>query len=172
MIYNSEDWKKELKKINKRLKTSKYRKFFTIEKDIFISAFIVRKLIESDKMTDRIDNYMLDTVAYKPIKEINRIHCYIEEKEYNWKEKTKIRLEAKKICNFLIHSYVFNLVFAERERKVEKFLVSSDYDRNKYLYEVNLKEWIKFLEEVINDDIIELHRHYEKNKKDYISTKK
>ena len=181
MIYVSLPWKNELKRIKKYLESNNLYdkngnaneiKIFHFEKNLFISAFIVRKLIESDKMSDYIDNLNIKVKAYKPKKHINKIYCYIDEDRYNWEDIEEKDMSIKDISNYLIHSYVFNFSINDENYKCESFFVSSDYDRNKYLYEIQMKDWYKVLDKVSSDSIISLSQRFNEKKDDYVSIKK
>lgn len=173
MFYDSNEWKNELNKVFKRLKKNmnkkySYRRNFLIEKDLLISALIIRKLIESDKMSDYIDSYMIQVEYYKPIKHIDKLHNYIEENYYDWDKKQNKNLLLRDICNYLIHSYVFNTVYNDN-RKLEYFLVSSDYNRNEFLYQISITSWIGIIKEVVEDQIVMSSKYYEENIGDYKS---
>ena len=181
MIYVSLPWKNELKRIKKYLESNSLYdkngntneiKIFHFEKNLFISAFIIRKLIESDKMSDYIDNLSIKVKAYKPKKHIDKLHCYIDEDEYNWKNVEKKVISIKDISNYLIHSYVFNFSINDENYKCESFFVSSDYDRNKYLYEIQMKDWYKVLDKVSSDSITRISRRFKEKNDDYVSIKK
>ena len=130
MIYVSLPWKNELKRIKKYLESNNLydkkgiandTKIFHFEKNIFISAFIIRKLIESDKMSDYIDNLSIKVKIYKPNKHIDKLHCNIDEDEYDWNKIEKKDISIKDIANYLIHSYVFNFSINDKDCKVESF---------------------------------------------------
>jgi len=158
MIYDSYPWKSELVKIRKYLERNYMYdmegnvndlKRFYFEKNLFYSAFIIRKLIESDRMSDYIDNMNIKVKAYKPKRHVNRINCFMDNDMYNLEEYTKITLPIKEITNFLIHSYVFDICIND-DLKVKSFFVSSDYDRNKNLYEIQMKDCYNVLNINVN----------------------
>jgi len=180
MIYDSYPWKSELKKIRKYLKKCNWYdelgnandiKRFHFEKNLFYSAFIIRKLIESDRTSDYIDNMSIRVKRYKPIRHVNRIYCFMDDDMYDWKNSVNSTIPIKEIINFLIHSYVFNIGLNDAY-KAESFFVSSDYDRNKYLYEIQMKDWYDVLDKVGSDSIISRCSRYKENAEDYVSTKK
>lgn len=180
MIYDSYAWKRELRskkrQITKNNTILDFEKNFDlayhkVESAILYSAFIIRKLIESEKLSNEADEYWLTTKKYLPTKHIDRLHHWCDEDEYNWEKFATQNTEGKKICNQLIHSYVLRLVF-EEEGAVIGFFVSSDYDRNKGLLEVSLEDWIKYMDMIIGDSVVEIDTHFDEKKADYIVTKK
>lgn len=44
----------------------------------------------------------------------------------------------------------------DESEKAVAFYVSSDYDRNKVLYEISLSEWLKYISFIVADDIVEM----------------
>lgn len=181
MIYESYPWKRDLAKRKSLIK--KYnvvenfinyeeRTYTVIEKAIFYSAFIIRKLIEcGGKVSDTVDAFSLDIYATNPIKPVNMINRWPEEDSHDWGNEYSLTVKGKDICNWLIHSYIFYLVFNE-DGIVESFSVTSDYDRNKILYRIPLDKWVEYMELVISDYVVAIDLHYDKKKKDYVFTRK
>jgi hypothetical protein len=176
MFYNSFDWKKELSTQARKLKLLKHKYWFNsishkVDRAILLSAIIIRKLIESDKLSNSADEYKLQAYTYAPRRHVDKLHRWVEDGDYEWGEHKKVLIPAKDICNSIIHSYTYSLYFTE-SRKLVGFFVSSDFDRNKLLYEVDFDSWIKYLEYIANDDVIAIDLHFNEKKDDYISSKK
>jgi hypothetical protein len=180
MIYESHPWKQELrhwsKQIEKYNNTSCFDNRFDstytiIEKCIMYSAFITRKLVECEKLSNNADLYAFQIKAYKPLKEVDRLHIWLNEDSHNWEHPFQMSVLGKNICNWIIHSYIFYLQF-EKSGHVIGFYISSDYDRNKYLYEINLKSWLDYLNYVSADHVVTQTSHYDSNKRDYIISEK
>ena len=55
---------------------------------------------------------------------------------------------------------------------VDSFCVTSDFDRNKILYRIPLKAWIDYIDYVATDDIECMSSHYDKERGDYIHSRK
>lgn len=144
---------------------------FKIERALLFSATVARVLIESQKLSDDVDRYKILISVNKPIKNIDRLHRWLDENEYNWDNTTQKEVYGKDICNWIIHSYVFSLLF-DVDDIVIGFLVSSDYDRNKAIYTISLDEWLKFIDLIISDDVSSLTTTFDDKKSDYIYTEK
>ena len=180
MIYDSWLWKNELQnqknKISRNNKKNKLTNLsdsnlFKIERALLFSATVARVLIESQKLSDDVDRYKILISVNKPIKNIDRLHRWLDENEYNWDNTTQNEVYGKDICNWIIHSYVFSLLF-DVDDIVIGFLVSSDYDRNKAIYTISLDEWLKFIDLIISDDVSSLTTTFDDKKSDYIYTEK
>ena len=181
MIYESYPWKQDLqRRKNLILKNNVAENFeinddgtYTIiEKAIFYSAFIIRKLIDcNSKLSDEADSYSLTVFAIAPLKQVDSMHRWPEEDSHDWGSEKKITILGKSLCNSLIHSFLFFISFNDGG-VVDSFCVSSDYDKNKVLYKVPLTEWVKYINFIVNDDIVRLDSHYSHKHADYIYTRK
>ena len=182
MIYESYPWKQDLLR-RKRL-ILKYncadllsedhedRAYTVLEKAIFYSAFIIRKLIDcKTKVSDDVDAYKLVLTGIRPCKNIDWMHRWPDEDNYDWDHVTSYTKSGEEVCNWLIHSYVFFFGF-DGSGKIDSFYVSSDFDRNKLLYRIELKDWISYMEFVGSDYVVALDSHIDNSKNDYVFTKK
>ena len=180
MVYDSWEWKRELREKKKEILRYNTKEnfdhhfdstYFKVERALLYSATIIRILIESQKLSDDVDRYKILISVNKPIKNIDRLHRWLDENEYNWDNTTQKEVYGKDICNWIIHSYVFSLLF-DVDDIVIGFLVSSDYDRNKAIYTISLDEWLKFIDLIISDDVSSLTTTFDDKKSDYIYTEK
>ena len=71
----------------------------------------------------------------------------------------------------MIHSYIFFFSYDENG-EVDGFYVSSDYDRNKMLYRIELKDWLAYMDFVGKDYVVATCMHADEDKKDYVYTRK
>lgn len=181
MIYESYPWKKDLLRQKNllmihnaplNLKKNYDDAYTVVEKAIFYSAFIIRKLIDSgSKLSDEANNYTLTVYGIEPLKPVNQLCRCPEEDTHNWNNEKKISISGKVICNSLIHSYLFFMTFNESSC-FESFCVSSDFDRNKMLYRITLDEWLKFIDYIATDDVVRITSHYNNKIRDYVYTRK
>lgn len=176
MVYESWEWKKELHRKRRQLilhntKENFDRNFnkacFQLEQAILYSALIIRILGESEKLSKDADTYAINVSCFAPIKHIDRLHRWMDEDEYDWENTETKTVLGKKVCNWLIHSYVFNFLF-EEDGSVKGFYVSSDYDRNKVLNLIAFKDWVKYLDFIISDELVAMSMHINEEKSDYI----
>lgn len=174
MIYESFPWKEELLKIKKSLEHREVQKrwnnrsYFLFEKEIFISFYIIRKLIEADKFSTKnremkIPCHMFPTSEKKVTKfNKHRIEVLYDFSKYKMDE---IRLID--LCHQIIHSYIFDPVFAEN-KKVIGFWVTSDRRRNRSLYCIFIDDVIKLFNILGNDYPNYMNSYYDNKTKDYI----
>lgn len=180
MIHESYPWKQDLLRRKRLLEKYNHiellnidddKAYFEIEKSIFYSAFIIRKLIDCRvKVSDAVDNYSFQVKTLSPKKSITILSNSIDNDSHDWDHMGEKTVAGKNICNWLIHSLVFSLLIFED--KVTEFVVSSDYDKNKVMYCVNLEDWINYMNFVATDNIVSLNMHYENKLNDYQITQK
>lgn len=177
MIYESWPWKQDLQrrvrlllKYNTReqFKKNEEAAYTVIEKSIFYSAFIIRKLIDCrSKVSDAVDDYIFHIESIKPLKHIDQFHNSLNEKSHDWENRHSVTVHGKDICNWLIHSFIFSVAFNE-DGIISHFYVSSDYDKNKILYEISISDWLDYAKFVSTDYIVALLDRFDQKKGDYI----
>ena len=181
MVYESYPWKQDLLR-RKRLflkyntveqfERNEEASYTVLEKAVFYSAFIIRKLIDCrGKLSDEADQYTICSKAYSPLKEVNTVNRWPDENTHDWDNYQKKNVKGKDICNWLIHSYMFFFSYSE-EGLVDGFLVTSDYDRNKFLYHIDIADWLDYISYIANDSIVSMSMHYDSRSADYIYTSK
>lgn len=180
MIYESSVWKKELRK-----ELNNFRKLLAkidlseepgipddinlkVEKFFFVSAFIIRKLNEAKKLSDELNETKIPVVQFKRINKDHTIHFMNNhklEKFYDLENENNSSIGLATLYNTLIHSFVFKVVVSNAKETNGKetvigILVNSDYSKDKTLFHIEVEDFFKLLEEVINDDIIfSWHNH-------------
>jgi hypothetical protein len=171
MILESYPWKEDLLKMAKlidRYNTPSHfrwnseKTYYNLEKTIFTSAFIIRKLIDCKKVSDEVEFYRFDKLLkYKSAKKFDNIHKWIDDKSYEWGKHAKVSLCARYICNSLIHSLIFGFSF--QNDKVYSFFIASDKDKDSFLLEIPLNLWVNYMTYVGEDDIEFLEVKCDKN---------
>lgn len=56
---------------------------------------------------------MLEALAVQPFKLVDFLHRWPEEDSHDWDNEKKVVVTGKSVCNWLIHSYMFFVVFNE-----------------------------------------------------------
>jgi len=114
VIENIRPWKKELlKNVNILSNLLKLKRWtepsrLQLEKSLFISFYIIRKLIESQKISKHIINIPITIKIYLPkgVK-ITRLNMYDLEVIYELHYSEDCEKCIEFICNEFIHSYIF-----------------------------------------------------------------
>lgn len=177
MIHESYPWKRDLMRRRSliiKYNTAKHLEqdddsvYTIIEKAIFYSAFIIRKLIDCPgKVSDEVDQYRMEVEVRSPLKKVDIVNRYLDEKSHDWNHSYIKDVAAKNICNWLIHSFIFVMCTAD-SGDFEGFFVASDYDKNKFLYYVKLSDWLSFIDFVATDSVVSTYVKYDEKKEERI----
>ena len=140
MIYESSFWKEDLIKLASKLEKRSCQKrwtersFATVEKEVLIGFYIVRKLIESKKISDSLTIKKIPLFRY-PIKDtkINLRLIDYWQRLYDLSNEEKCFLDVNKLCNQFIHSYIFH-PHIKKENSLDGFAICSDWAKSKYIY--------------------------------------
>ena len=79
------------------------------EKAIFTSAYIVRKLFEASKLSYKLKEISCPIKKYPNIKHVNLFNWHNIDQVFDLNNPAKHSLNIKKLCNYLIHSFIFIL---------------------------------------------------------------
>jgi len=173
MIWESYYWKSDLIKTAKKLKNRLNQKkwfdssFANAEKEIMISAFMIRKLFDSNKIEKEIETRVVDAIYYKSNgKEMYWTSNLFPGDYYDLENPIETKISLRNICNQIIHSYVFALIMTE-SNQLKSFWFVSDFNKAKQLVEVNINVYIKILDYIGNYWPINEYYHYNSESTDF-----
>lgn len=162
MILESYSWKQELTRHRRSLdvwaaKTHTSRGYCFIERGIFLSAFIARKLIENRKVTDRVRNRAIRCNSYRPFRalsdRVSRFHGVFDvEKEYDLAKPQVAQFSLFDLTSEIMHSYVFVPTVDEGDR-LTSFFISSYKNRDDRVLSIEIGSYLKAIDVVIGDDV-------------------
>lgn len=179
MIYESHYWKTELIKLsNKLTKRIPYKRFWTdaqngaFEKEIMIGFYIVRKLIESQKLPNRLVSTKISGRKFPnngTIVHLMNTHRFYD--HYDFDSGKTENFDLKFLINQIVHSYIFSPDFNINESNGEMTLSAihfcSDDQRNKWIYELSLTTVIELFKKIGNSHVTNSSMTFDENKKDY-----
>lgn len=190
-------WQKKLTNITTKLRNRRcfikenYNDDAELEFNIISGFYIVRKLIEHKKLTNKlistkISGYKYPFKSEKPITPFND-HKWPE--FYDFEEKKKEKFELIFLCNKFIHSFYFialeNFVdnidediesltddqyfrlLKKYKRKKQTVLFNSDDTKSKYLYEISIDSIIEIFNNVSLTNITTSSIKYDQRQKTY-----
>lgn len=129
------------------------RKEYIAERDLLLSAFIVRTLFEAGKLSDEMADYELSIVSYPATsKNTNKLMMLLR------------RIPGKWFVNQLIHAAVIPCFDFGGNTRPAAFLVVSDRFAQECLYRCELDVWVKFVREVVHDEVNSIHETWNKSK--------
>ena len=131
-----------------------------------IGFYSVRKLIESKKLTDVVSDSTYQLRTFAPTgKKVTLLNHHRIEELYDFAKPNRQCLKLSFLCNQVVHSYVFSLVF--EKDMFSAVLVASDHQRSKALIEIPVPKIIEAFEMVGNDEVSHQRLKLDPNKGDY-----
>lgn len=176
MIWESYYWRQDLLKLAKKLEARTKQKRFperslvNFDKEIFMAFYIVRKLAEAKKLSDSITNSALPAYSSPALgKSVHFFNWDRIDELYDFEKQKRQSLSLAFVCNQIIHSYIFLPCFDENSRLCGIFF-SSDKERNKRLFYLDISEVIRLLREIGNDEVPGREYVFDEEKGDYTMT--
>jgi hypothetical protein len=165
MIAESTPWKQELSRnleLVKRWSTKSHtqRGYFLVERSIFLTGFIVRKLIENRKVTDRIRNKSVRCGSFKPLRPLSdRVSrfsgVYDVGREYDLSNHQKLTLSLFDLSSEIMHSYAFELEVDGHEALIA-FYVNSYRNQDNRLLRVDLSSYLDAVQAAVSDRVMKM----------------
>lgn len=156
-MIESKYWKEDLLNHAKRLGAVKNPKRWSeklvvnFEKEIMISFFCIRKLIEAYKVSDSTKKHKAGIFSYAPSgRKVTKLNHISIDEIYNLETEIKIEKDIEFIANQLIHSLTM-FSFRDENRNWDCILVCSDYECRKTIYRIPISIIISILRLVGND---------------------
>jgi hypothetical protein len=152
MIYESGPWRDRLLRAAKKLAglmgPTKFpqRRGFAIERVLFLSAFTMRKLWESNKLSQDWKERTIPCRRYNLIGEVPTVLDRHDIDEfYDLKNGARGIIEASDLCNLLIHSFVVVTQF-RKHGGLAGLYVASDRSRHGQLLWIGARDLYQLLQ--------------------------
>jgi hypothetical protein len=161
MIDDSVPWKEELLKVADRLEARKARRRWTerssflVERDLMVSAYAIRKLMDAYKLSDQILVQAAQVTKHEltgRIPDVMNFHRPWD--HYDLDSGVNVDLPLRELCNQVIHSFIFTICQTEAGG-FDGVLVSSDKGRPKFVYYVDIETFVSLFRTIGDDDITE-----------------
>jgi hypothetical protein len=127
-----------------------------VRKFVFWSAFVVRKLADSNKLSDEIENSRWRVECY-PKRDsrpsVDFLNWHRLEENYDLAEGSSSYLETRRLCGILLHSLVFIPMLGDDERSIAGFFFNSDTTQDN-VYLMLWEEYSGFVQDVSRDDVV------------------
>ena len=153
MAIESLYWKEELTRIVKNIspvsKPERWseRAVCTVERDIMIGCFIVRRMIALHKASSHIYIMELEIFSTPVVGEITNLNQFSLDENYNWSAESVQNKGVIYICNQCIHSCI-SFVEREADGNWYDFLVVSDFVRDKVIWRIPITTIISLFDSV------------------------
>ena len=167
MISESCYWKDELYKcyliLAKFINQTKYveSSFVKAEKAIMMSAYIIRKLDDAEKIPPAFLKDSITISYYNKASErvVDHYTSIDFDKNYNLETEDKETNSTLFFLDQIIHSFSYSIVFAENLKTPEGFFLNSDKTKNKKLYYFPLEKYLMLILKVSEGWIQSAHNH-------------
>jgi hypothetical protein len=173
MIWESSYWKDDLLRQAKILRARINQKrwpqtsFAKVEQCLMSSFYAVRKLFDAKKLSETVISRSFRVTTFpstgKPVHHLNSHHL---ERLYDFSKATQAHIGVLDLCNQFVHSYVFQLTFAE-DGGLDGVFVTSDHKRGSHLYLVNIRQVISLFERIGQDYPAAATYSYDRKTGDY-----
>jgi len=133
-----------------KLKDIKPKDLVEIEKDIFISFYSIRKLMDTPKISDSTIELKINLNWSPNLKNVTMLNSHNMHELYDLND---IRVETKNLrflCNQFVHSYIFEVVI-EDGVGLSCCYFTSDRDKNKKIFFITVEVLVHILNLVGND---------------------
>ncbi len=161
-MIESRFWKVDLLNYAKKFKPVKNppkwteKRHVNFEKDIIVSFFIIRKLAECYKLSSKTLKHKMMIYRIPCIGRVDNFNYSDFEKLYDFNSQEEVGKDVKFVSNQLIHGRAL-LGHCEKNGNYSGIFMTSDFERQKFLYHIPILEIIKILEIAGNDYPSSLH---------------
>jgi hypothetical protein len=156
MIWESKGWKDELLANARSIETLRFkrrseRRSFLLERAVFISVYVMRKLWEARKLSTSWEGRQIPCI-FHPLKrrEPDRLNWHRIDEHFNLNISKPNALTAIEFCHRLIHSYVFVEVEGAKQ-SIIGFYFASDQTKRRGLWFVDIRDLLDLLRETGRD---------------------
>lgn len=146
--------------------------FIKLQKFTIYCAIIIRKLIEANKLSDELERENFEISSFKkyPNHRVNWLNLEEIEKLYGMQNPIKTKIKLKTLTDVIIHSFhfipkyrwtKFNEKLADdnpenwKNNGLDGFYFSSDRTKDKELFYITFECFIKIIEQVLEDFIVQ-----------------
>ena len=133
-----------------------------MEKAVFLSAFIVRKLLESQQLSMQAESLSLVVLAHEPATSSavpDAMHWDQVERYYDLEAGREETVLIRDLMNWLVHSFTF-IVESRSDRAgacwPSGFYCNSDRTRRRSLIRVDWADYRQLLASVAGDDVVSM----------------
>ena len=168
MIVESWPWKRDLAQRAEAIRRRKQQRrwsegsFAALERDIFQSAYAVRKLMEAGKISDEVESSSLKATVHKPHgRAVDIMNRHRFDELYDLSRGSPGDIPLRDFCNQVIHSFVFSPAI-EKGGALAGIFVASDREKGRRLRYFDVDTVIDALVRVAEDDIVSWRGEREK----------
>jgi hypothetical protein len=149
VIDDSQPWRDELVKVADRLEAKTKQKRWTdrtghlIERDFVVGAYAMRKLVEAHRVSEELKGFQFPVRRFELLgkKPDSRFPDDIAD-FYDFENGRRQTLSVVDLCQHIVHSCIFAFYCGETADLFDGVFLSSDRQKNKYVYLVLSSDFI------------------------------
>jgi len=189
MIYESWYWKKELLDLQSQFRTWAIppagnwdneewlgNSNFQLERSVFYSALIIRRLIESKKITHKLEGLSLSLQTFNSyIKGPTNLshsrgtdHLF---SHFKMADPTSMNFSPHTIASEIIHSYTLTFYKSELASQFGVFFVASEKNNYKRLVDVPYETWSQLVDKFSKNEVTKQTIKWDENRKKTVETR-
>ncbi|MCY4532693.1 MAG: hypothetical protein OXC84_10250 [Gammaproteobacteria bacterium] len=155
MIWESEPWKRQLRRAARRLRRVRRRRRSTeralavVEREVFVGCYVVRKLFDTLKVSDLTKALVCEVTCYANIEPVTDFNWHRLDQLYDLDNGVTRSLGVRELCNQVIHSFVF--MVGGDGSGIDGVWLSSDRKRDEEVLFVPLEVLIEVFQMVGGD---------------------
>jgi len=125
-----------------------------VEQELFITGYIVRKLLDANKLSDEVESITLHAMCSMRRARIpDSMNWHHIDKFYDLSQPVPAGVGLRRFCDQLIHSFIF--VVDASSSGLKGFYVASDRERSFRLLHFDIQEVVGVMQRVADDDVVE-----------------
>ena len=172
MIYESWYWKRELARQIKEFETwgPRFAELdkpddwndrcgFRLERNLFFSAVAIRRLIDSNKLTDRLRGKSLVLEAFKA--KVHKPHTVRSllgsvdiSKWFEMEKPERVNMDPYALASEILHSFTLEFFIDRPGGDIQSILVASKRNQFDRAIAVSRGEWLGLLRDVVADNVV------------------
>lgn len=180
LVYESSYWKNELLVLASEIARLQSRPIpeegdcgedleFRLERALLYSAFVIRILFESNKLTDKMSGMSVPLVLFPSLVDdwdkVSPVSKrFPDSKYFDWDNSSKTTMNVRSFSNQLIHgATIITFEFDGRDVPLG-FLVTSDRGLNRGLFRCLFSDWLQVVRMIAADEVISYQVVFDRDK--------
>lgn len=156
VIFESGPWRRDLIRDAATLerwlakKVSESRSII-IEKKVFLAAYAMRRLLQSDKLSSSTETKNIRVDRFPSVKPLEKRDRWKLHEHYDFEAGSPAQITVPRLLNLIIHSFVFQEWYDDITCQTS-VVFTSDTQRNKFLWLIPASAFVELMRFVAQDD--------------------
>jgi hypothetical protein len=168
VIWESWPWKRELARLAAKMRRRMVQRRWSeaslaiLERDVFVTGFAIRKLLDSHKLSDEAESIGIPATAHAARgRAVDIMNWHRIDELYDLGASHKLVISLRKFCDQVVHSFVF-VPETDEGTGLQGFFLTSDRCKAERLLYFDIEDVVKAMERISADDIVSMETYREK----------